>query len=682
MQDTTTRTENQTRGRGGLRSVGMRALIVLMAAGLLSAVLMAVSLAQDAGQKRAKSKTSGSAASAEHDGHDHDDGEHGQKGDHDDEDKDKDKHAKHDDDDKDDDDGDEHAKHDDDKDDDADEHAEHDDDDDAEQKHDDKDGDKDEHAEHGHEDKDEDKDAHDGDEHAKHDDDAGEDGDHAEHEDGDKDEQAGHEGHAHGQEEGGGLTLSPEERRNAGIVIAKAAPGRLRTETRLPGEIVVNGDRVVHLVPRASGVVSAVMKTVGDRVAAGEELATLASREAGEGRLALLGARVQAEVAAAQTKLVSSEVELTRTRCSIAATNGEWQQTVHDNTAQFLQRLREGASLDAVITEFQGKPIGENRARLLGGYVALGYTKGEYEREADLRNKNISSEADFLLAQKEYGSARAEFEASLDDIAFQNRMALLEKQQELQEAQQQLKVAEQQLESTRMEAQAARLGERTAYGSLRIMGLTEADIEELTRQEDGLSSISVRAPIDGVVTDRHIALGELVGDESDVFTIADLSTVWAELTVYLRDLDAVQVGAEVAIRAEHPDRETLGRISMLSPTVDAHTRTATARVVIDNHDGNWRPGVFVVGSISLSAEQVPVVVPKRAVQTIEGENVVFVPAGDVFEPVPVRTGRSDRTNVEIAAGLAPGTPYVAAGSFELKAKLVTSNLDPHAGHGH
>ena len=121
---------------------------------------------------------------------------------------------------------------------------------------------------------------------------------------------------------------------------------------------------------------------------------------------------------------------------------------------------------------------------------------------------------------------------------------------------------------------------------------------------------------------------------------------------------------------------------MVSPIVDKETRTATARLVIDNGDGSWRPGVFVVGQMSVSAEEVPVVVPRNAVQTVEGEQVVFVPEGENFEPVRVRTGRSDRQRVEITGGLPAGTPYVAEGAFELKAKLVTSGLDPHAGHGH
>ena len=123
-------------------------------------------------------------------------------------------------------------------------------------------------------------------------------------------------------------------------------------------------------------------------------------------------------------------------------------------------------------------------------------------------------------------------------------------------------------------------------------------------------------------------------------------------------------------------------VSLISPQIDEATRTATARVVLANPDGQWRPGMFVTAELALPAQPAAIVVPKAAVQNVEGESVVFVEHLGAFETKVVRLGRSDRENVEIVAGLAPGEPYVATGAFELKAQAVTSNLDPHAGHGH
>ena len=76
------------------------------------------------------------------------------------------------------------------------------------------------------------------------------------------------------------------------------------------------------------------------------------------------------------------------------------------------------------------------------------------------------------------------------------------------------------------------------------------------------------------------------------------------------------------------------------------------------------------------------VVPREAGQHIEGNDVIFVTDGDTFQMRPVSIGRSDRTQAEVVAGLEPGTRYVAEGAFQLKATVITSSLDSHAGHGH
>ena len=173
----------------------------------------------------------------------------------------------------------------------------------------------------------------------------------------------------------------------------------------------------------------------------------------------------------------------------------------------------------------------------------------------------------------------------------------------------------------------------------------------------------------------------LDGTES-VYTIADLATVWVDLAVHGADLPAVVAGTPAEIRSSfHPGRAE-GSVGIVIPQVDEGTRTATARVVLENGAGTWRPGMFVTADLRLPAAERPLVVPRLAVQTIQGENVVFVPSGAGFVTRIVRLGTSDAARAEIVAGLGAGDAYVAKGAFELKARLLTANLDPHAGHGH
>ena len=192
----------------------------------------------------------------------------------------------------------------------------------------------------------------------------------------------------------------------------------------------------------------------------------------------------------------------------------------------------------------------------------------------------------------------------------------------------------------------------------------------------------IKAPFDGLIVQKHISLGERVGENSDIFMIVDTSSVWVNLTVYAKNLAAVRYGQDVVLQVDHSGAQARAKVTMVTPFVEESTRSATARVVLDNSDGRWRPGTFVTGLITTSVDDLAVVIPRNAVQHIEGRDVVFVEHKGNFEMAPVTLGRTDRANVEVLAGLKPGTPYVTDGAFQLKATFITSNLDSHAGHGH
>jgi cobalt-zinc-cadmium efflux system membrane fusion protein len=138
---------------------------------------------------------------------------------------------------------------------------------------------------------------------------------------------------------------------------------------------------------------------------------------------------------------------------------------------------------------------------------------------------------------------------------------------------------------------------------------------------------------------------------------------------------------EVIMEAPDGDRE-IGVITVSMPLMDVETRTGTVRAVMTNRHGEWKPGAFVTGHVRISADDVPVVVPLTALQTLEGEEVIFVEEDGAYIPIPVVTGRRDRDNVEVKSGLKNGEAFVAKGAFELKAMMVTSGLGSHAGHGH
>lgn len=196
--------------------------------------------------------------------------------------------------------------------------------------------------------------------------------------------------------------------------------------------------------------------------------------------------------------------------------------------------------------------------------------------------------------------------------------------------------------------------------------------------DQSLAPYQLKTMIAGTVIAKHITLGESASRDRAPFVVADLSTVWLDLFLYQRDLDRVSVGQRL-LECE-PGGAGSGRIDYISPVVDETTRTALARVVLDNADGRWRPGMFVTAEIETDRFLAPVAVPRSALFTLDGETVVFTADEHGFAAREVQVGRGDRDRVELVFGLAPGETYVAEGGFTLKSELEKHGFDD--GHNH
>ena len=130
-----------------------------------------------------------------------------------------------------------------------------------------------------------------------------------------------------------------------------------------------------------------------------------------------------------------------------------------------------------------------------------------------------------------------------------------------------------------------RIGDRVEKGELL------AKIES----NQSLTVYELSAPLAGTIIDRQVALGEHVGEQKPAFTIADLSTVWVDFSVYRRDLKRVNVGDTVMIDAEDGGPPIETKISYVSPVGSSDTQSALARAVVSNQDLRLRPGLFVTG---------------------------------------------------------------------------------------
>ena len=341
----------------------------------------------------------------------------------------------------------------------------------------------------------------------------------------------------------GKVKLGDDQLKSAGIEIGTVGPRVMVTTLELPGEVTADETRLAHVVPRLQGVVTDVFKKEGDRVAKGELIAVLSSREFANAKSDYLAAAHHVE-----------------------------------------------------------------------------FTRGALDREENLWKKRISAERDYLEAKRVFDEA-----ALAERLAAQNLVVL-----------------------------------GVAVGDL--PGLASAPAESMSRYE-------IRSPLAGEVIERHVTIGEAVSADGNIFMIADLSSIWVDVTVYAKDIAMVRAGQVATVRSSDLGSEITGRVSYVGPLVGQDTRAATARIILPNPSGRWRPGLFVTVELVREATTVRLAVPTDAIQTFRDWQVVFVRYGDSFEARPLALGRSDGAWVEVLSGLKAGDRFATVNSFAVKAEI-------------
>ena len=334
------------------------------------------------------------------------------------------------------------------------------------------------------------------------------------------------------------VTLTDEQLKHNAIEVLTAAPASIQTNLRLLGEIKLNADKTVQVLPRLEGAVETVFINVGDKVKKGQALAVIAS-----------------------------------------------------------------------------PMVAESRGDLSAAAQRLSLAKTTLAREESLWREKISAEQDYLTAKNDFKLAEIELSRQQQKLASQG----------------------------------------IAGGS--------------AGSNNSGSRYTLKAPIDGVITRKNITSGQVLIMNQVLFEVADLNTVWAEISIPTKNLGLVKTGQKVTVRATAFEQSEAGSITYIAPLVGEQTRTATARVVLANTKQNWLVGLPV--NVDLVAEEVtvPLAVSIEAIQTLQYGSVIFGRYADYFEAKVVTLGRRDSKNVEVLSGLNEGEQYAAGNSFVVKAEL-------------
>jgi membrane fusion protein, heavy metal efflux system len=284
-----------------------------------------------------------------------------------------------------------------------------------------------------------------------------------------------------------------------------------------------------------------------------------------------------------------------------------------------------------LLATIESRELADLKGDLLQANERLKLARSQFEREKGLFEKKITAEQEFLDAKKDFE---------------EEKIKLL-----------------------------------SAENKLRVIGFNGEEIEGFKSGKEHASTFyDMRSPISGTVVQKHLTLGEKIDSSTDAFTIANLGNVWVNLTVYQKDLDKIELNQPVTIFSKSKIPKGSGKVEYISSFLDESTRTATARVVLENESKIWKPGMFVLAKVSVGEQNIPTRIFRAAIQMMNGQEVVFIKEGNSFHPVAVTLGRKDDNFIEVLSGLEDSQEYVKKNGFVLKAELEKESFG--GGHNH
>ncbi len=452
------------------------------------------------------------------------------------------------------------------------------------------------------------------------------------HRHGKKDEHGEDEGRVTGDK----AILDTEAIKAAGIKTAVVEKGSVAVALQVTGEVELPDARMAHVTPRLTGVVREVLRARGDRVSAGTPLAVVESTDLGEVRAAYLIARSDARVTEANYEA--------------------WQ-----------RHRQPGPNTAEPGTAAGWVDLDQALAELATAQAERAVAERNLARLRELEARGLRSRTEVLAAEADVNRATVRSDAAGRRLTVLGTVA-------------------------RTELNRARLRVDAAATRLRALGAESAEIARIDAGggKDIDNRFVVRSPIDGVVSDRPVTVGQTVEATAKIFTIVDLSEVWVTGAVHDKDVAAVRPGIDAIVSVQGLSNGPFkGRVVQIGLQVDEKTRTLPVRVIVRNLTlpGNGqtyalRPGMFARVDLETSRKSGVVVVPAAAVQTLDGQPVVFVETplseGAAFRRRPVVLGARDGDVAEVTQGLELGERVVVANGFLLKSEFERSKI----GHGH
>jgi Cu(I)/Ag(I) efflux system membrane fusion protein len=214
---------------------------------------------------------------------------------------------------------------------------------------------------------------------------------------------------------------------------------------------------------------------------------------------------------------------------------------------------------------------------------------------------------------------------------------------------------------------------KAVRNKLKLWKLSENQINQIEETGKVKENFPVYATVSGTVTEKLVEQGDYIKQGQPLLKIANLNTVWGNFDVYENQIDRFKKGQEVMVTTNaYPNKEFKSKVDFIDPALNTKTRTVTLRVVLNNKDDVFKPGMFVTANIEgvKNKNKEALSIPASAVLWTGERSVVYLktnPDQPVFEMREVTLGNQIGNEYEVVKGLFAGNEIVTNGAFTVDA---------------
>ena len=214
---------------------------------------------------------------------------------------------------------------------------------------------------------------------------------------------------------------------------------------------------------------------------------------------------------------------------------------------------------------------------------------------------------------------------------------------------------------------------KAVRNKLKLWKLSDNQINQIEETGKVKENFPVYATVSGTVTEKLVEQGDYIKQGQPLLKIANLNTVWGNFDVYENQIDRFKKGQEVMITTNaYPNKEFKGKVDFIDPVLNNKTRTVTLRVVLNNKDDVFKPGMFVTANIegNTAKNDEVLTIPASAVMWTGERSVVYLktnPDQPIFEMVEIKLGNQIGNEYEVVEGIFAGNEIVTNGTFTVDA---------------